>query len=356
MANARIIRLFVSCPGDVEAELEQLASVVQELNTILRAFVRHERVVVELVHWKTHVHADMTGSPQEVVDRQLGSYDIYLGVMWSRFGTPTDRAGSGTEHEFRAAYEGWEERRSPAKVLVYFCDQPITPATLDPEQLRLVMAFRDELKLKGLVKAYATHETFSSTVRPDLVLVLSELLHAGEEPAETAARSAEGVPDADLELARGRVHALGHDYDELRDALGGGPERTRRLEVIASELRTMCQTTYPLLPELTASTSPGERLAAVAALQALPNRGYLAWLVERVEHETPFVGYHAAVALLVAARELSDDQLDAVEEAVAGAVAADRRLPHDHDRAATLANAEEEVRRRRARSAGSLQT
>ena len=37
---------------------------------------------------------------QDVINRQLGEYDIFLGIMNTRFGSPTHRADSGTEEEF----------------------------------------------------------------------------------------------------------------------------------------------------------------------------------------------------------------------------------------------------------------
>ncbi len=352
LAPASVIRLFASSPDDVQKEVAQLASVVQELNTVLRAFVRDKRVVVELVHWKTHVHADM-GPAQDVVDRQLGGYDIYLGIMWSRFGTPTARAGSGTEQEFREAYAGWEQRRSPAHILFYFCDAAIPGGLLvdDAEQLVSVAKFRDELRHKGLIKSYATHEAFADTVRADLVLVLSELLRASERPTTVAAPAAKFVPEGDLAVVRKRIEAIGREYDDLRNTMSSGPERTRRLEVVASQMRTMAQSTYLLLPELVGSTSAGRRLVAVAALQALPDPEYLPWLVERVYSEKPFLGYHAAVALLAAARTLPDRDIDAIDQAVKQAIAGAKRLRPDTDRAVTLANAEDEVRRRRSRLA-----
>jgi hypothetical protein len=348
MADGRVIRLFVSSPGDIEDELDQLARVVQELNTVLRALVPDKRIVVELVQWKTHVHADM-GPPQDVVDRQLDAYEIYLGIMWRRFGTPTAHAGSGTEQEFRAAYKGWDESRSPAHVLFYFCAEPIAPEQLSPddvEQLALVTAFRNELSHKGLIKWYATHGAFADTVRPELVQVLGELLRPGEQPADVAARAAT-LPESNLVLIGDRARALAHDYDKLRATTRSGPERTRRMEVIASQMRTLAQSTYALLPELVRSASAGERLVAIATLQAVPDPQYLDWLSDGVLDRQPFIGYHAAVALLSAARTLRVEDLDAVQRAIERAIDGTQRLRPDTDRSVTLRNAHDEVRRRR---------
>ena len=74
--------------------------------------------------------------------------------------------------------------------------------------------------------------------------------------------------------------------------------------------------TSPMLHDLTASDSAGERLAAIASLQVRPDANLLEWLATRLASETPFVGYQAAVALRVAARTLDPPHHDAVRRAI----------------------------------------
>ena len=43
----------------------------------------------------------MGSDPQQIINSQVSDeYDIFIGILWTRFGTPTERAGSGTEEEF----------------------------------------------------------------------------------------------------------------------------------------------------------------------------------------------------------------------------------------------------------------
>jgi hypothetical protein len=46
-------------------------------------------------------------------------YDVYIGVLKHRFGTPTGRYGSGTEKEYRDALKRWKADGSPW-ILFYF--------------------------------------------------------------------------------------------------------------------------------------------------------------------------------------------------------------------------------------------
>jgi hypothetical protein len=146
-------------------------------------------------------------------------------------------------------------------------------------------------------------------------------------------------------VIRERVTAAARDYEDVRKSMPSSDVRTRRMEVIASTMRTMAPSTYSLLAMLAGSDSPGERLAAVVALQVLPHPEYLMWLSERMAIEKPFIGYHAAIALLAAARTLSDSDLDQVAKAVAH-MRATSKIPEHSDRAEALHSAEEALQRR----------
>ena len=74
-----------------------------------------------------------------------------------------------------------------------------------------------------------------------------------------------------------------------------------------------------MLPELTASASPGQRLAAVVILQLTTNPDYIYWLSDRLGEEKPFVGYHAAMTLLSAVRALYASHAQELSTAIAAA-------------------------------------
>jgi hypothetical protein len=350
MPAGRTIRVFASSPSDVSDERQQLAVVVQELNATLRALAPDRPTVIELIKWETHVHPDMGRDAQDVVSRQIPDYDVFLGIMWSRFGTPTQVADSGTEQEFWDAHAGWQERGSPSHILFYFCRQdfPADVVMRDIQQLEKVAKFRSELANRGLVWNYASHATFADTVRPHLVSVLSEIIHAGEPRSQVAERTSSVTPEGDLDVVETRLTMLADEYKAIRRGMGSGDARTRRMEVVASKMRTLAQTAFPLLPKLTSSPDEGKRLAAIQVLQGVPDERWLDWLADRFEHgaETPFVGYHAAVALSAAARDLEDAHVPKVRAALTRARQLASRLRADTDRATTLAYADSELARR----------
>jgi hypothetical protein len=99
----------------------------------------------------------------------------------------------------------------------------------------------------------------------------------------------------------------------------------------------------PFLPELGNSGSPGERLAAVMILPVSPRADYLKWLAERLAVEQPFIGYHAAVARLVAVRILDQSHRQALQEAIRAAKNGLGDELRGTDRWTVLENAEREL-------------
>lgn len=162
------IRIFVASPGDVETERDILDSVIKELNNTIAP---DKGIVLELVQWETHCHPSM-GRVQGIINKQIGKYDIFVGIMWKRFGSPTGVADSGTEEEFRLAYKAWIENDSP-QIMFYFCHAPFMALNqMELEQLSKVLTFRKELQQKGLTWNYGDSDSFADVIRPHLVQIL----------------------------------------------------------------------------------------------------------------------------------------------------------------------------------------
>jgi hypothetical protein len=118
---------------------------------------------------------------------------------------------------------------------------------------------------------------------------------------------------------RQQLAGLVQEYETIRSTMDSGDPRTRKMEVVVSKMRALGLAGYPMLPELAASASPGQRLAAVVILQSIPNPDYIPWLAQRLRVDAPFVGYHAAVALLTAVRALHTSHRQELRKAIAAA-------------------------------------
>ena len=100
----RVVVVFVASPSDMEQEREKLEEVIAELN---RTWSKSFQLRLDLVRWETHGIPGIGADPQDVLNEELAieNSDIFIGLMWGRYGTPTNRAGSGTEEEFQTALD-----------------------------------------------------------------------------------------------------------------------------------------------------------------------------------------------------------------------------------------------------------
>jgi hypothetical protein len=135
------LRIFAASPGDVAEERMRLNRVVDELNRMLA----HENLVLELVRWETHAWPGFGADAQAVINTQIEPYDIFVGIMWGRLGTPTGRSLSGTVEEFEQAYDLW---RTHGRPMIMFYFNTASPQSKDIEQVRAVAAFREILGRK----------------------------------------------------------------------------------------------------------------------------------------------------------------------------------------------------------------
>jgi hypothetical protein len=79
---------------------------------------------------------------QAVINAQIGIYDLFCGIMWNRFGTPTEIAASGTKEEFDGAVHCWKTDRRPW-IIFYFCERPANFTTAEQlEQKKMLIEFR----------------------------------------------------------------------------------------------------------------------------------------------------------------------------------------------------------------------
>lgn len=134
--------LLISCPGDVSDYLDVIKESVESFN---RVFGVINNIEVVTKHWSTDSYPQSGDKPQELLNKQfVRDCDAAIAIFWTKFGTPTDKYGSGTEEEI-------EEMLSVGKqVFMYFLDAPINPSKVDMNQYQRVLDFREKYKDRGV--------------------------------------------------------------------------------------------------------------------------------------------------------------------------------------------------------------
>jgi len=224
------LRIFAASPSDVANERARLAAVVEDL----KALAEHVGVTLDLVDWQ-QVVPDL-GRPEQVILDQLkpDTWDLFIGILWHRFGTPPGGQDpqtqkeylSGTEEDFRVAYRLWQQYGRP-RVMFYRCVRPIPPDDLDPDQYKRVKeflaGFAPDADHPGLYQTFDRVESFERLVRQNPTRFLldysEQVKHRVVSPQEVQA-FAPRVPD---NLPR-RAAFFGRDREMDRVLSALGPE------------------------------------------------------------------------------------------------------------------------------------
>lgn len=169
------IRVFAASPRDVAPEREILARVVNDLDEALQKW--HVPLRLQLKNWERSVYP-APGPPQGVINKQIGTYDVFVGFMWRRLGTPAGEDGTGTEEEYRRAYRSWQDTGRPQHIMFYFSTALARPPrTVEEAQQQLdVVKFREEIEEQNLIAEYDGPADFDVKVRRHLYDVTATFL------------------------------------------------------------------------------------------------------------------------------------------------------------------------------------
>lgn len=126
--------LLISCPGDVVQFVDVIRECVDNFNRTIGK-VNNAEIVAR--HWSTDSYPQSGDRAQELLNKQfVRDCDAAVALFWTKFGTPTDKYGSGTEEEI-------EEMLSAGKqVFMYFLNMPVDPSTIDIKQYEKVKDFK----------------------------------------------------------------------------------------------------------------------------------------------------------------------------------------------------------------------
>src|SRR5260221_7859526 len=169
MNQVHVLRVVVASTKEVRRERNALVEVAEELN---RGIADARALRLEISRWELDAFPGFhVEGPQGIIDLVLNieDCDLFIGIFWTRFGTPTLDAKSGTEHEFRKAYEAWKRSQRP-QIMFYFNQQkPNMPNTREEiEQLAQVVDFKNTFPKEGLWWSYDGKDEFRKLVRNHL--------------------------------------------------------------------------------------------------------------------------------------------------------------------------------------------
>lgn len=230
-----IVRALIASPSDVQKERQAIPEVIAAWNA---THSLERRIIIEPVKWESHAVPGLEGRPQEMVNKQLVDIcDFLIGVFWTRLGTPTGVAPSGTAEEIN------EFREAGKPVLLYFSSQPVVPESIDPKQYEMLKSFRAEMEQLGLIERYSEVGELREKLTRHLTSVVNRLVDTSQIDVALVGLPAEHTSTTDgasaiqefREQFRTFVRRFSADWSSERDSEPNKLDQARSILASAAD-------------------------------------------------------------------------------------------------------------------------
>lgn len=165
--ETKIFKAFIASPSDTKKEREVCSKVFDEINGGLGEIFNFR---LEALKWETDVRPTINGKDgQSTIFDQIGNtFEVFIGIMNKKFGSPTPRAGSGTEEEFNEAFKRYQEKKD-LEIIFYFNDEPPqSMSEIKASELLKIEEFRKRLQPIGIYGIYKGISEFEDNLRKHL--------------------------------------------------------------------------------------------------------------------------------------------------------------------------------------------
>ena len=254
MSTERVIKVFIASPGDLAEERRAFKEVVDELN---KGFGRGAHVTFQPLGWEDAL-STMGRRSQSVINEDIDACDIFILVMWRRWGQEAPDAkpySSYTEEEFYRALARNEKDRTPTLFVFFKHIDPGQMADAGP-QLEKVLAFRKKLEAtrRVLPRRFEDEKSFRIEIDKHLTAFVD-----GKCEAVDSDRVLPIVPDS-----------IQAEIDAHREAAQRAVEELEKLRFEADRAKEEAEQARAEAKSATARADAAERVAeATSAAQSL---------------------------------------------------------------------------------------
>lgn len=189
---ATVLKVMIASPTDVREERSIAREVIYEWNVVNS---ERDRVVLLPVGWETHAAPALGERPQALINKQvLRTCDLLVAIFWTRLGTSTGAAESGTVEEIR------EHLATGRPAMVYFSTAPADLTSVDQDQYNELSGFKNTIRQLGIVEDYVSVTDFRSKFTRQLAQTINDKLSPTGIPDETLHVSSTTASVADNDL------------------------------------------------------------------------------------------------------------------------------------------------------------
>lgn len=234
MKEIKLIKIFASSPSDIIDELDSIKLAIDEIN---KTVGKQNSFIVEILNWNEDTYSLQGEDAQDVINQQIdGEYDIIIGVMWMKAGTPTKRDQSGTIEEINRALS------NNKRFLIYFKTAP--PSNLKdivPEEITKINGFKKALGDKGvLYKEFNTISNFEKLLRIHLTNLIIDKVLNNDKIEEIEVITKDEKKDNKYSHISNLIQNI-ENYDESTDLdiFSATEVASSQLNVVTSSLNSM---------------------------------------------------------------------------------------------------------------------
>lgn len=182
--KATVFQAMIASPSDVASERHIIRAVVAEWTAVHSA---DKAAVLLPVAWESHSTPEMGDRPQGIINKRLlAGCDLLIAAFWTKIGSPTGKAVSGTVEEI-------EEHVSAGKsAMIYFSEVPVRLDSVDAQQYEQLLQFKNSCRERGLYEIYDSLTEFKEKLTRQIAQSMIRLLESEElsRTANEATRSA----------------------------------------------------------------------------------------------------------------------------------------------------------------------
>jgi hypothetical protein len=134
-ATRRILSVFLASPNDVAFERTLAEEVVSSVNRLAGPYLGWQ---IDLKKWEDT--APGYGRPQEIINPMVDECDLFIGLLWGRWGQPSGTYSSGFEEEYQRARARRKAQNKP-EIWLFFKQVDESQLNDPGDQLKKVIEF-----------------------------------------------------------------------------------------------------------------------------------------------------------------------------------------------------------------------
>lgn len=173
MNKTKIVKVFIGSPSDTINERNKISEIIEELNQTIGY---NSDILVQSIMWENNVRPTIGLDGQDVINSQTQDYEIFVGMMWKKYGSPTPRAGSATDEEYTHALESFRSNGHCKDIIFMFSKMPFNSYEVEADQLAKVQTFRKRIEKDGVLhKDYDSIDDFAKQLKVALFQSITKL-------------------------------------------------------------------------------------------------------------------------------------------------------------------------------------